>query len=139
MYFYVVSIRVTLSCKVLDDLIHFYRYQKLFSTLSQKVATDAVQRAEKHLGNMCQNIGNINVKHGKIRDLADRLAHGCVAYGNEEYGTSLKELHHFAEHVSAVQDYRQAYVRGCFYSVTYLFFRSIKFNKKWCQSCPDTG
>ena len=59
---------------------------------------------------MCENIGNINVKHEKIRDIADRLAHGCVAYGNEEYGTSLKELHHFAEHVSAVQDYRQAYV-----------------------------
>jgi len=94
----------------------------MFSTLSQKVATDAVQRAEKHLGNMCQNIGNINVKHGKIRDLADRLAHGCVAYGNEEYGTSLKELHHFAEHVSAVQDYRQAYVQTCFYVVTYSFF-----------------
>jgi len=83
---------------------------KSMVTLSQKVATDAVQRAEKHLGNMCQNIGNINVKHGKIRDLADRLAHGCVAYGNEEYGTSLNELHHFAEHVSAVQDYRQAYI-----------------------------
>ena len=64
---------------------------------------------------MCENIGNINVKHEKIRDIADRLAHGCVAYGNEEYGTSLKELHHFAEHVSAVQDYRQAYVMLTFF------------------------
>ena len=68
---------------------------------------------------MCENIGNINVKHEKIRDIADRLAHGCVAYGNEEYGTSLKELHHFAEHVSAVQDYRQAYVIKPFWQIIY--------------------
>jgi hypothetical protein len=59
---------------------------------------------------MCNDIGSVSRKNGRLRDKYDELAKTCMEYAGVELGSLKQSLTSFAEHISAVQDYRQAQI-----------------------------
>ncbi|CAK8689500.1 unnamed protein product [Clavelina lepadiformis] len=73
-----------------------------------KFMEESVQKVQKYFGLMCNEMGGICRKTGRLRDKYDALAKTCLDYANVETGPLNKSLTKFAEHISAIQDYRQA-------------------------------
>lgn len=71
---------------------------------------DSVKKVRKHFGTLCNDFGGICRKSGKLRDRYDGLAKTCLLFADVEMGTLKRSLTHFAENISAVQDYRQAQI-----------------------------
>jgi len=71
---------------------------------------DSVKKVRKHFGALCNDLGSICRRTGKLRDRYDGLAKTCLMFADVEMGTLKKSLTHFAENISAVQDYRQAQI-----------------------------
>jgi len=75
-----------------------------------KFIEESVQKVEKHFGSLCNDIGSVCRKNGRLRDKYDILAKTCMDYSAVEMGSLKHSLTSFAEHISAVQDYRQAQI-----------------------------
>ncbi|XP_014676463.1 PREDICTED: protein FAM92A1-like [Priapulus caudatus] len=75
-----------------------------------KFIQDRVAGAERHLGELCQEIGAYARKTAHLRDKGDEIAATLFAYAeSEHYNQTLREASvQFAEGLAAVQDYRQA-------------------------------
>ncbi len=52
-----------------------------FRDVQSRVCADAIDKAEKYLGNICDKMASVNRKHAKIRDRGDELAHTSVGIG----------------------------------------------------------
>ena len=46
--------------------------------MQSRVCNDAIDKAEKYMGAICDKMGSINRKQAKIRDRGDELAHSSV-------------------------------------------------------------
>lgn len=78
--------------------------------VQSRVCNDAIDKAEKYMGAICDKMGSINRKQAKIRDRGDELAHSSVEYAVKELPSMQLGLDGFSKHISDVQDYRQAYI-----------------------------
>jgi len=78
--------------------------------VQSRVCTDAIDKAEKYLGSMCDKMGSVNRKQAKIRDRGDELAHISVECAVKDLPSMQAGLDSFGKHMSDVQDYRQAYI-----------------------------
>nr|XP_002127863.1 protein FAM92A-like isoform X1 [Ciona intestinalis] len=75
-----------------------------------KFIEEAVQKVQKYFGLMCNEIGGICRKNGRLRDKYDDFAKTCMEYANVEQGPLKTKLTNFSENISAIQDYRQAQI-----------------------------
>nr|KAG5686004.1 hypothetical protein BaRGS_021361 [Batillaria attramentaria] len=77
-----------------------------------KTVQDRITAIEKHLGQLCDDFGSYTRKTARVRDKGDQLSRDIAEYAEyEKWNPSLREgLTHFAESLSAVQDYREAQV-----------------------------
>jgi len=78
--------------------------------VQSRVCADAIDKAEKYLGNICDKMASVNRKHAKIRDRGDELAHTSVEYAVKELPSIQAGLDAFGKNASDIQDYRQAYI-----------------------------
>uniref|UniRef100_H2ZQF1 Uncharacterized protein n=1 Tax=Ciona savignyi TaxID=51511 RepID=H2ZQF1_CIOSA len=75
-----------------------------------KFIEDSVQKVQKYFGLLCNEIGGICRKNGRLRDKYDDFAKTFMEYANTEQGPLKAKLTSFSENVSAIQDYRQAQI-----------------------------
>jgi len=75
-----------------------------------KFIEESVKKVERYFGLMCNDVGDVCKKNGSVRDKYDALAKTCMDYSAVEMGSLKQSLTSFAEHISAVQDYRQAQI-----------------------------
>ncbi|ESO85072.1 hypothetical protein LOTGIDRAFT_221535, partial [Lottia gigantea] len=83
------------------------------SEAQSKMIQDRITAIERHLGTLCDTLSSYTRKTARLRDKGDLLAKEIVNYAEyEKINPTLKKgLTSFAEHLSAVQDYRQAEVQ----------------------------
>ncbi|XP_039255435.2 CBY1-interacting BAR domain-containing protein 1-A-like [Styela clava] len=75
-----------------------------------KFIREAVTKVEKNFGTICGQMGAVNRRSSRLRDKFDEMAKFMLNYANTEPGPLKVTLTQFAEHISAVQDYRQALI-----------------------------
>lgn len=82
-----------------------------------KVITRRIALLEKFLGDLCQGFGKVSRKNARLRDTGDSIASILIEYASKEQinTSSIQGLKNYAQYLSAVEDYRNAYVRfNCF-------------------------
>ncbi|XP_067651562.1 CBY1-interacting BAR domain-containing protein 1-like [Haliotis asinina] len=82
------------------------------SEMQSKLIQDRITATEKHLGQLCDTLSSYTRKSAHIRDKGDQMAKDLVNYAEyETMSLTLKKgFTHFAENLSAIQDYREAQV-----------------------------
>nr|CAB3244598.1 protein FAM92A1-like [Phallusia mammillata] len=72
---------------------------------------DSVKKVDKHFGSICNELGSVCRKTGRLRDKYDNVAKLCVEYAKTEPEPLKTSMTHFAERLSAIQDYRDAQIQ----------------------------
>ncbi|KAL8588663.1 hypothetical protein ACOMHN_001980 [Nucella lapillus] len=82
------------------------------SESESKTIQDRLTAIERHLGQLCDTFASYTRKTARLRDKGDQLCREIAEYAEyEKWNPSLRKgMTHFAESLSAVQDYREAQV-----------------------------
>nr|XP_011422464.2 protein FAM92B-like isoform X3 [Crassostrea gigas] len=83
-----------------------------FSETKAKIIQDRISLAERHFGQLCDDVASFTRKCARLRDKGDQIAKDLVDYTEAETlnPSMVRALSEFASNLSTVQDYRQAQV-----------------------------
>ncbi|XP_022345487.2 CBY1-interacting BAR domain-containing protein 2-like isoform X2 [Crassostrea virginica] len=82
------------------------------SETKAKLVQDRISLAERHFGQLCDDVASYTRKCARLRDKGDQIAKDLVDYTEAETlnPSMVRSLSEFASNISTVQDYRQAQV-----------------------------
>ncbi|XP_041454499.1 protein FAM92A-like isoform X2 [Lytechinus variegatus] len=75
-----------------------------------KFVQQRINAVEKHFAELCQDFSAYTRKLARVRDRGDLLSKSLLTYAEAEAPSTKAGLTGFAEHISSIQDYRQAQV-----------------------------
>ncbi|XP_030831360.1 protein FAM92A isoform X2 [Strongylocentrotus purpuratus] len=75
-----------------------------------KFVQQRINAVEKHFAELCQDFSAYSRKLARVRDRGDLLSKSLLTYAEAEAPSTKAGLTNFAEHISSIQDYRQAQV-----------------------------
>ncbi|XP_072168906.1 CBY1-interacting BAR domain-containing protein 1-like [Diadema setosum] len=75
-----------------------------------KFVQQRINSVEKHFAELCQDFSAYTRKIARVRDRGDLLSKSILTYAEAEAPSTKTGLTAFAEHISSIQDYRQAQV-----------------------------
>ena len=79
--------------------------------------TDKINKVEKHFSALAMNVASVARKTARLRDKGDVLAKGINEYADAETTAMGQKLKAVGECFAALEDFRQAEVRGVTHSV----------------------